>query len=108
MEEPQVARNGEAEKEIKMRGRQRNSLTMWKRQILVERRSPATEGFAFIDAHQTFAARSGNGGLSKASPEANWDSRRALDDTERVHRVPFLFVGGRKKLLGPRALEKCA
>jgi len=35
VEEPQVARNGEAEKEIKMRGRQRNSLTMWKRQILV-------------------------------------------------------------------------
>src|SRR5215831_21215398 len=81
----------------KMRGSQRNSLTMWKRQILVERRSPATEGFAFIDAHQTFAARSGSGGLSKASPEANWDSRQALDDTERVHRVPFLFVGGRKK-----------
>src|SRR5215469_18873545 len=64
----------------KMRGSQRNSLTMWKRQILVERRSPATAGFAFIDAHQTFADRSGNGGLSKASPEANWDSRRASDE----------------------------
>ena len=32
-------------------------------------------------ASKTFAARSGNGGLSKASPEASWDSRRASDDS---------------------------
>jgi len=71
----------------KMRGSQRNSLTMWKRQILVERRSPATEGFAFIDAHQRHSP------LAAVTVDCRKPAQRRTGTLGRHSMIPSGFIG---------------